>query len=78
MSYQIVTHVLEACHNVQIILRTLKPKLKTIQLTKSPNTTDEAVHQIIKRELQGPSAGHGYLFTWYKHKTTYGIQVRQL
>ena len=69
MSYQIVTHVLDACHNVQIILRTLKPKLKTIQFTKSPNTTDEAVHQIIKRELYGPSAGHGI--------SSRGINTRQ-
>ena len=48
-----------------------------MQLTKSPNITDEAVRQIIKRELQGPSAGPGYRFMWYKLKTTYGIQVKR-
>ena len=60
MAYQKVVHVLGACCNIQISLRTLKCKLKTIQLTKSPNITDEAAHQIIKCEVQGPSTGHGY------------------
>ena len=32
---------------------------------------------IIKHELRGPSAGHGYRFMWYKIKTTYGTQVRR-
>ena len=39
--------------------------------------TDEAVRQIIKRELRGSSAGHGYRLMWYKLKITYGIQVRR-
>ena len=77
MAYQTVVDVLDACHDIQISLRTLKRKLKTMQLTKSPNITDEAVRQIIKRELRGPSAGYGYRLTWYKLKTTYGIQVRR-
>ena len=77
MAYQTVVDVLDACHDIQISLRTLKRKLKTIQLTKSPNITDEAVDQIIKRELRGPSAGHGHRLIWYKLKTTYGIQVRR-
>ena len=51
MAYQIVVHVLVDCHDVQISLRTLKRKLKTMQLTKSPNIADEVVRQIIKREL---------------------------
>ena len=33
--------------------------------------------QIIKRELWGTSAGHGYRFMWYKLKTTYKVQVRR-
>ena len=56
----------------------MKCKLKTMQLIKSPNITDEAVCQIIKRELRGPSAGHGYLFKWYKLKTTYEVQERRV
>ena len=77
MAYHTVADVLDACHNIQITLRTLKHKLRTMQLTKSPNITDEAVYQIIKRELRGPSVGHGYRLMWYKPKTTYGIQVRR-
>ena len=71
MAYQKVVHVLGACYNIQISLRTLQYKLKTMQLTKSPNITDEPVHQITKREVQGPSTGHGYHFICYKLKTTY-------
>ena len=41
--------LLDACHDIQISLRILKSKLKTMQLTKSPNITDEAVRQTIKR-----------------------------
>ena len=77
MSCQTVVHVLDACHDIQISLRTMKRKLKTMQLTKSPNITDETVRHIIKRELRGPSAGHGYRFMWYKLKTKYGVQVRR-
>ena len=77
ISYQKVVNVLDACYDIQISLRTLKGKLKTMQLTKSPNITDEAVSPIIKRELRGPSAGHGYRFMLYTLKTTYGIQVRR-
>ena len=77
MAYQKVVDVLDARHDIQISLRALKRKLKTIQLTKSPNTTDEAVRQIIKRELRGQSAGHGDRFMWNKLKTIYGIQVRR-
>ena len=73
MSYQKVVNVLDACHDIQISLRTLKRKLETMQLTKSPDITDEAVRPIIKRELRG----HGYRFMWYTLKTTYGIQVRR-
>ena len=69
---QTVVHVLDACHDIQISLRTLKQKLKTMQLTKYPYTTDQAVRQTIKRKLQRPFAGHGYRFMWYKLKTTYG------
>ena len=77
MAYQTVVHVLVDCHDVQISLRTLKCKLKTMQLTKSRNITDQAVAQIIKRELRGSSAGHGYCFMWYKLKTALGIQWRR-
>ena len=77
MAYQIVVHVLDACHDIQISLRTLKRKLKTMKLTKSPNITDEVLRQIIKRELLGPSAGHGYRFMWCKLKAAYGVQVRR-
>ena len=77
MACQTVVHVLGACHDIQINLRTLKHKLKILQLTKSPNITDKAVCQIIKRELWGTSAGHGYRFMWYKLKTTYKVQVRR-
>ena len=45
-----IVHVLDACHDIQISLRTLRCKLKTMQLPKSPNITDEAVRQIITRE----------------------------
>ena len=55
----------------------MKRKLKTIQLTKSPNITNASVCQIIKRELRGPSAGYGHRLMWYKPKITYGIQVRR-
>ena len=77
MAYQTVVHVLVDCHDVQISLRTLKCKLKTMQLTKSRNITDQAVAQIIKRELRGSSTGHGYRFMWYKLKTAFGIQLRR-
>ena len=40
MTYQTVVPVLGACHDIQISLRTLKCKLKTMQLTKPPNVTD--------------------------------------
>ena len=40
MSYQKVVNVLDACDDIQINLRTLKRQLKTMQLTKSPNITD--------------------------------------
>ena len=78
MAYQKVVDVLDARHDIQISLRAFKRKLKTIQLTKSPNITDEAVRQIIKRELRGQSAGHGDRFMWNKLKTIYGIQVRRI
>ena len=77
MAYQKVVDVLDARHDIQISLRAFKRKLKTIQLTKSPNITDEAVRQIIKRDLRGQSAGHGDRFMWNKLKTIYGIQVRR-
>ena len=77
MTYQTVVHVLDTCHDIQINLRTLNCKLKTMQLKKSSNITDEALRHIIKRELRGLSAGHGYRFIWYKLKTTYGVQVRR-
>ena len=77
MAYQTVVDVLYACHDIKTSLRTLKRKLKTIQLTKSPNITNAAVCQIITRELRGPSAGYGYRLMWYKLKITYGIQVRR-
>ena len=77
MAYQTVVHIFDVCHGIQIILRTLKPKLKTVQLTKSPNIVDKAVRQIIKRELRGTFAGHGYCFKWFNLKTTYGIQVKE-
>ena len=51
MAYQTIVHVLDACHDIKMSLRTLKRKLKTLQLTKAPNITDEAVGQRIKREL---------------------------
>ena len=51
MSYQKVANVLNTCHNIQISLGTLKSKIKTMQLAKTPNITDEVVCQIIKREL---------------------------
>ena len=77
MAYQTVIHVLNACHDIQISLRSLKHKLKTMQLTKSPNIPDESIHQIINRELSGPSEEHGYRFMCYKLKTTYGVQVKR-
>ena len=77
MAYQTVVLVLDACHDIQISLGNLKSQLKSMQLTKSPNFNNEAVSQIIKRQLRGPSAGIGYRFMWYKLKTTYGIQVKQ-
>ena len=40
MSYQKVVNVLDTCRDIQISLSTLKRKLKTMQLTKSPNVTD--------------------------------------
>ena len=36
MAYQTVVDVLDACHDIQISLRTLKRKLKTMHLKKSP------------------------------------------
>ena len=60
MAYQTVVHVMDACHDIQISLRILNCKLKTMQPTKSPNIGDEAVRQIIKHEFRGPSAGRGY------------------
>ena len=65
MAYQTVVYVLDTYHNIQTSLRTLNCKLKTMQLTKSPNITGEVVPQIIKRKLQEPSARHGYRFMWY-------------
>ena len=50
MAYQTIVHVLDACHDIKMSLRTLKRKLKTLQRTKTPNITDEAVGQRIKRE----------------------------
>ena len=77
MAYQTIVHVLQVCHDNKISLSTLKRKLKAMQLTKSANVSDEALQQIIRRELQGASAGHGYRFMWYKLKKTYGIQVKR-
>ena len=77
MAYQTVVHVLNACHDIQISLRSLKHKLKTMQLTKSPNIPDESIHQIINRELSGPSEEHEYRFMCYKLKTTCGVQVKR-
>ena len=77
MACQIVVRVLDACRDIPICLRTLKRTLKTMQLTKSPNITDEVLRQIIKRELPGLSAGHGCCFMWCKLKAAYGVQVRR-
>ena len=65
MAYQTVVYVLDDCHNIQTSLGTLNCKLKTMQLTKSPNITGEVAPQIIKWKLQGPSARRGYRFMWY-------------
>ena len=75
MPYQRVVHVLDACHDIQFSLKALKYKLRTMKLTKSPNIACNVIHQIIKCELQGSSARHGYHFMWHKLKITYGIQV---
>ena len=54
----------------------LKRKLKVMGLTRVSNVSDETLHQIIRKEIQGPSAVHGYRSICGKLKTTYGIQVK--
>ena len=55
-------------------LRTLKMRLKVLELNKSHVTTSAAViKQIIEREIEGPSTLRGYRSMLNKLRTTYNI-----
>ena len=69
--------LLKANHNAKISMTSLKRKLKEMGLSEVSNVSDETVRQIIQKEIQGPSAVHGYRSVCGKLKTTYGIQVKQ-
>ena len=69
--------LLKANHNAKISMTSLKQKLKKMGLSEVSNVSDETVRQIIQKEIQGPSAVHGYRSVCDKLKTTYGIQVKQ-
>ena len=69
--------VLKANHNVKISMTSLKRKLKVMGLSKVSNVSDETLRQIVRKEIQGPSAVRGYRSMWGKLKTTYGIQVKR-
>ena len=77
MASNIILGVLEANHNFKNSMTSLKRKLQVMGLSKVYNVSDEALRQIIRKEIQGPSAVRGYLFMWGKLKTTYGIQVKR-
>ena len=69
--------VLKANHNVKISMTSLKQKLKVMGLSKVFNVSDETVRQIIRKEIQSPSAVRGYRSMWGNLKTTYRIQVKR-
>ena len=77
MTYNIMLGVLKANHNVKISMTSLKRKLKVMGLSKVSNVSDETLCQIIRKEIQGPSAVRGYHSMWGKLKTTFGIQVKR-
>ena len=77
MTYNIMLGVMKANHNVKISTTSLKRTLKVMGLSKASNVSDETLHQIIRKEIQGPSAVRGYRSMCGKLKTTYGIQVKR-
>ena len=49
-------------------MTSLKRKLKVMELSKISNVSDETLHQIIRKEIQGPSVVRGYRSMWSKLK----------
>ena len=66
MTYNIMVGVLKANHNVKISMASLKRKLKVMGLSKVSNVSDETLRQIIRKEIQSPSAVRGYRSMWSK------------
>ena len=74
--YQAIVLFLDKYHGISLSLRTLKRRLREYGLRKKQlNVDHEQLHEIIRREIQGPGSLLGYRGMQNKLRTTYKLQI---
>ena len=67
--------VLAKRHRINMTLKTLKRRLQEYGLKKNRNVSNEALKEIMRREVQGSSSRLGYRGMWNLLRVFYGIRT---
>ena len=59
-----INTILAKRNRINVSLRTLKRRLQVYGLNKNQNVSNEALKEIMRREVQGSSSRLGYLGMW--------------
>ena len=62
--YNMINTILAKRNRINVSLRTLKRRLQVYGLNKNQNVSNEALKEIMRREVQGSSSRLGYLGMW--------------
>ena len=73
--YYAIVELLHRRHGINISLRTLKRRLQQYGLNKGQNVNDEALREVISREIQGIPSRLGYRGMCDYLRCTYGIRA---
>ena len=73
--YNMINTILAKRHRINMSLRTLKRRLQVYGLKRNQNVSNEALKEIMRREVQGSSSRLGYRVTWNLLRVSYGIRT---
>ena len=73
--YNMINTILAKRHRINMSLRTLKRRLQVYGLKRNQNVSNEALKEIMRREVQGYSSRLGYRGMWNLLRVSYGIRT---
>ena len=73
--YNMINTILAKRHRINMSLRTLKRRLQVYGLKRNQNVSNEALKEIMRREVQGSSSRLGYRGMWNLLRVSYGIRT---